>query len=117
MSDTDTTYNGWKNHATWCVGMYLDGNYTGSGTYEAVRELVRGCLSFQHLEGDGVERRRVADYLKDFVERDTDPTGYGDDNGPELHPLVSDLFGAALHDVDWHELADAWIQNEREAVA
>jgi hypothetical protein len=113
----DDGYNGWKNYETWAVGMYLDGNYTGPGTYDYVTELVRGQLSCQHLEGDGVERLRVADYLKDFVETETDPTGYGNDDTPELHPLVSDLLGAALSSVDWHELADAWIENLSEQVA
>ena len=111
---SDDGYNGWKNHATWCVGMFLDGNYTGHGTYDAVCELVRGQLSFQHLEGDGIERSRIADYLKDFVETETDPTVAGNEDATELHPLVSDMFGAALSSVDWYELADAWIENVTE---
>jgi hypothetical protein len=45
------------------------------------------------------------------------PCGYGDDDATELHPLVSDMFGAALSSVDWYELADAWIENVREQVA
>ena len=111
---SDTTYNGWTNYETWAVGMYLDGNYTGSGTYEHVCELVRSQLSFQHLEADGRERARVAEYLQAFVTDATDPCGYGNDDAAELNPLVSDLLGAALASVNWYELADAWIENMRE---
>lgn len=41
---SDTEYNGWSNYETWAVGMYLDGNYTGSGTYELAIETVRQAL-------------------------------------------------------------------------
>lgn len=111
MSADEQGYNGWKNYETWAVGMYLDGNYTGQGTYQAVVELVAGQLSFQHLEGDGVERGRVASYLQQFVQDDLDAS----DN--DIHPLASDLLNAALSEVDWYELSDAWIENVAEQVA
>ncbi len=112
----DKTYNGWTNYETWAVGMYLDGNYTGSGTYEHVVELVQANLSFQHLEADGIERRRIADHLEAFIRDETDPCGYGNDDATELNPLVSDLLGASLSSVDWYELAEAWIENVNEQV-
>lgn len=113
----DTTYNGWKNYETWAVGMYLDGNYTGSGTYEYVIETVKEALersTFNPLSGKMNDRYEVSQALKSLVENDTDPCGYGNDDGPELNPLVSDLLGAALSSVDWYELADAWITNVSE---
>ncbi len=115
---SDDGYNGWKNYETWAVGMYLDGNYDGAGTYYTATETVRAAIEdMEHPTSDvwTVEQSRryaVADALKDMVEEYTNPSMIDDDHpDPNLHPLVSDLFGAALSSVDWNELADAWIQN------
>jgi hypothetical protein len=109
---TEDTYNGWANYETWAVGMYLDGNYDGPGTYYLTIDTVRDAL---HNGGTALQ---VADALKEMVEEYTNPHTIDDDHpDPALHPLVADLFGAALSSVDWHELADAWIENVSEQVA
>jgi hypothetical protein len=119
---TEDTYNGWKNYETWAVGMYLDGNYDGPGTYYAAIEAVRDALTGDHPESEywtveQSQRYGVADRLKDFVEEYVNPHSYDDDHpDPQLHPLVADLLNAALFEVDWHELADAWITNVSEQV-
>jgi hypothetical protein len=114
---TDETYNGWKNYETWAVGMFLDGNYDGPGTYYAALEAVRTTLedvdhpTSEYWTEEESKRYGVADRLKDLVTEYVNPESYDDDHpDPKLHPLVSDILGAALSDVDWHELADAWIQ-------
>jgi hypothetical protein len=109
----DTTYNGWKNYETWAVGLYLDGNYDGPGTYYETIERVR---SAEPTEESG-RRYLVADILRDWVEENVQPHSYDDDHpNPQLHPLVSDLLGASLSSVDWYELADVWIVNVAEQV-
>jgi hypothetical protein len=118
---TDETYNGWKNHATWAVGMFLDGNYDGPGTYYGAIETVRNVLEGEHPTFDywTVEqshRYNVADALKDYVEEMTNPSMVDDDHPVQLEGLVADLFGAALSSVDWDELADAWITNVQEQI-
>jgi hypothetical protein len=114
---SDETYNGWKNYETWAVGMYLDGNYDGPGTYYAAIETVRNAIEGYEPDQYSTENvpSRVADALKELVEEYTIPHMIDDDHpDPQLHPLVSDLFGAALQSVDWYELADAWIDSVRE---
>ncbi len=32
-------YNGWSTYETWATGMFLDGNYTGEGTYREVQQM------------------------------------------------------------------------------
>ena len=103
---TDTTYNGWTNYETWAVGMYLDGNYTGQGTYELTIETVREALeqsTYNVLTDKKNDRYQVSQALKTFVDEmaiETNDTG-----------VATDLLGAAFDRVDWYELADAWIQN------
>lgn len=120
---SDETYNGWKNYETWAVNMYLDGNYDGAGTYYASVEAVRQALEDCAIEHPTSEywtveqscRFHVADRLKDLVEEYTTPHTIDDDHSdPQLHPLVSDLLGAALSSVDWYEIADAWIESVSE---
>lgn len=98
---TDQTYNGWKNYETWAVGMFLDGNYTGEGTYREVLELVR---DMQDLHGADSFRIEVADALKQFVD---DHLAQTTDELPGC--LATDLLRAAVDDVDWRELAAAKI--------
>lgn len=99
---SDQTYNGWTNYETWAVGMFLDGNYTGEGTYRDVLELVESAAN-----GNAAERGEalwaVETDLKEYVEREI----RGDD--AEMHPasLATDLLGAALDSVNWRELAES----------
>jgi hypothetical protein len=87
-----SAYNGWSNYETWVVGMYLDGNYDGEGTYHAALDLVRESVE------DG---RYVADALKDWTREQVEAETNDLANG-----IAADLLGAALSEVDWHELAE-----------
>lgn len=119
---SDDTYNGWKNYETWAVGMFLDGNYDGPGTYYGTVETVRVALediehpTSEYWTVEQSERFAVADALKEFVEEMNNPYMIDDDHPTQLEGLAADLFGAAMSSVDWHELADAWIENVREQV-
>lgn len=84
MSDQ---YNGWANYETWAVGMYLDGNHDGEGTYKRVLEVVREVA----CEG----KYQVAQALEEFFT----------ENLPELDSIAGDLLGAAVSEIDWDELA------------
>jgi hypothetical protein len=110
---SDETYNGWSNYETWAVGMWLDGNYTGQGTYDAATEIVRANLGGTH------ERYDVKTALQDWFESENDigeiPARFRCEIRISRTGIHSDLLGAALSSVDWYELADAWIENAREA--
>lgn len=108
---TDDTYNGWTNYETWVVNMYLDGNYDGPGTYYETIERVR---SAEPTEESG-RRSLVADILREWVEENVNPYMIDDDHpDPQLHPLAADLLGAALTSVNWHEIAEHWIEAAKE---
>ena len=99
---TDSTYNGWTNYETWAVGMWLDGNYSGEGTYRSTIEIVENAA---WEGGMNHQRSHVADALKSWVRGE---------NETEDASLAADLLGAAFDTVNWYELADAWIENVNE---
>ena len=89
---TDTKkYNGWANYETWCVHLWLSNE---EGTYHEARRIVRGGLDYQ-----------AAGRLKEWVE----------EMRPEMEAsMFSDLLGAALSEVDWLEVSEAFRDKEAE---
>src|SRR4051812_44316772 len=104
---TSDTYNRYGNYETWNVVLWLE-NEEGTSRYwrEAAREEMREAPRCrQVLEGvwpaDRAATYRLADRLNEEVE----------EGAPELEPsLYSDLLSAALSEVDWHEVAEAFLE-------
>lgn len=99
------SYNGWSNYPTWAVNLWLAND---EGLSNATRTLVSETLD---EVGDEHDRARgsVADALKRWVR---------DDLAPDLGAtFAADLLGYALDEVDWYELAQAWLEDCAEAVA
>jgi len=124
MQEAQTeTYNGWKNHATWCVNLHLSNDEplyreALARTEEAVtyaNDNADAHPNWTHAEG---QRYSVADMLKDWVEEMFEahfdgPYQYPvrrDDHHDEPRLLIQDLVGGYLSDVDWYEIADSWIE-------
>ena len=104
-------YNGWKNYETWAVGMYLDGNYTSSVTYEDAIAVVESVLSQNHPTSEywTVEQSMqytVENALEQFMEDELESEGIGG--------FWHDCATSFLSSVDWREIAEAWIANVRE---
>lgn len=88
---TDRTCNGWKNHATWLVSLWLDED----GFNESMIPDSR-CDATQTIK----------DWVDDIIADQSSTTG-----------LAADLIASALSDVDWYKLADKYIEmrnNEEE---
>ncbi len=101
-------YNGWANYETWCVNLWLSNN---EPTYRYCRTLAEDCRS-QAPTCRQVQERvwqvpeaakfLLADRLKEFVE---------DRNPLCNHATVyTDLLNAALSEVNWHEVAEAFLE-------
>jgi len=104
----DQTYNGWKNYPTWNINLWLSND---EGIYEATMEIVQAAV-WERGTWNGSPRIAVADALKDWVREELAP-----DTSKDGWLVFSDLLGYALDQVDWLEIADAWIESAAEVGA
>lgn len=93
----DTTYNGWRNRATWLVNLWLSNEEPYYRKYRAAsRELKKAHTSV---------RRRLADLIRaDVIDGDV-PTGFYTD----LHCTPLQVNGK-LAKVDWIAIADTFLE-------
>jgi hypothetical protein len=86
-------YSGWTNYETWNVKLWLDNE---PGTYDLQQEMAEAA------EKDASD---LANALRDFVT----------ENMPDLDAsMYSDLLTAAIGEVNWHEMAEAIIEDIEE---
>lgn len=113
------TYEGWKNYPTWAVNLWLSND---EGLYEMTREAVRdeyadaeNCINVREniWTIDEARRFNTADRLREMVEE----LGVTVDSG-HTYPVngqpvgfSADLLDYALGQVDWHEIAAAWLED------
>lgn len=101
----DQSYNGWSNYETWNVALWLDND---QGTYNYVRELATEARAESAEHQDRYDTRTpeglLADRLKDLVE---EGSPLADDAS-----MYSDLLGAAISEVDWHEIATHYVEED-----
>jgi hypothetical protein len=104
---TTEKYNGYRNYETWAVALWLS-NDEASDRYwrEAARSAKRASLNCGPVrEGVWSAERAPCYLLSEQLEEEV--TG----GTPELGPnLFSDLLDAALAEVDWREVANAFLE-------
>ena len=105
-------YNGWSNYATWVVKLWLDNE---EYPYDTITERAREAWAESEDEDTEatpgsltrveVASRTMSRGLREWVEDEfTLPTD----------GLAGDLMGSALDDVDWDEIATAYIEDVKE---
>lgn len=99
------SYNGWSNYETWAVKLWLDNEY---GSYSYVTGRAKDLYALV-IDDDDMPNAigTLADELKDQHE--------------EANPLedaeasvFTDLLRAALSEVDWREIAEAYLNDAKE---
>jgi hypothetical protein len=111
---SDERYNGWTNYATWNVALWLGND---QGLYNAYREMVAEVcedVTEPDYEWQTIHDSRkyaVAERLESFVDDLAEETCFGVVEGASF---VTDLFGWALGQVDWFEIADNYVSEWEE---
>lgn len=94
MSEDAKKYNGWANYETWCVHLWLTND---EGSYRYWSEEAERHRKKAGEDASGT----LAEQLKSELE-EASPI--------EAASVFSDLLNAALGEVDWHEVADAFLE-------
>ena len=100
---TTKTYNGWTNYETWNVKLWMDNE---QGSYSYWREVAQGCYDDADERYGLTRDDRAASNLADCLKSEYE------DAQPDLGASVwADLLGAAMSEVNWHEIAVAMIED------
>jgi hypothetical protein len=93
----DKGCNGWTNYETWLYALWLDNDY---GEYRACTGLAQELYDDCDQDKDatiGMMARQLQDNAEETI--------------PDLGPSVwTDLINAALGMVDWHEVAEHYVE-------
>ena len=107
MDQHDESYNGCANYESFCVNRWLTTDEEMSRQCRELAAIAADAALDSTLVFDGIwttaeaSRNLLADALREFVD--------------ELSPVANqssvftDLMDAALGEVDWHELADSFL--------
>lgn len=107
---SDKTYNGWTNYETWNVKLWMD-NDQGSQEYWA--EQAQSAWDDADADQNGFPQTRescaagaLAEVLKEHFENEMADVL---EAGKVSATMWADLLGAALSEVNWHEIAESLI--------
>ena len=93
-----SSYNGWKNYATWLVALHIDND-------EALQN-----HALELVGSDDCELYEASMELKNWFEELVDELQERIPN----NALICDLINATLGEVEWYELGQHYIQTYKE---
>ena len=107
-------YNGWTNHATWCLALWIDNE---EPSYRYWREAAGQARATHGIRpGKANLPRAIQNAANELAERlktetqDGMPTGFTNAGGYTVADgFWSDMLSAAVSDVNWYEIALNWI--------
>lgn len=100
------THNGWRNVETWRVQLHLANDEHEAKTTAAMAAIYAGGFQGWPDERRAAVPERFADWLRGYVE---ERAGVTDTGGSTFAMFARDVVEAALHRVDWDQLARHWM--------
>lgn len=100
---SDTKYNGWENYETWCVHLWLSNEeplYRYWRNRAHIIKTTYPATPKPEAELYTSARLALADEMKGTLE----------EGMPEVDGMWGDLLNAAFEEVDWLEIADAFLE-------
>ena len=101
-TETKETYSGWTNYETWNVKLWIDNE---EGDYDYWNEQARECYDEEEADTYSTKEEsavyELAGRLKSFFEENT----------PTVTGCYADLLNGALSEVNWHEIAQAIVDD------
>jgi hypothetical protein len=109
LMSTSEGYQGWSNHPTWAVNLWLSND---ESSHEYWTQVAREILVDAETNASGEDspdatgvRLEAARDLADRMRSELHEAA------PDLGATVwADLLSSALDDVDWNEIATAWLE-------
>ena len=93
-------YNGWTNYATWLINLHFQ-------NLDFTDDVESGCF-------DNQDKDELLDYLASWIQE------YVECQLEELidtsNGLVNDIIYSTISDVDWHDIADHYVDDILDAV-
>lgn len=104
---TQKEYNGWSNYETWLVNLWID-NEQGLQSYwiEQAEEHYKQAKGDASDDETAEDIANAASYLLGNLLRD-----YFEEAKPDVEGLWADLLGAAMSEVNWHEIAEHMVED------
>lgn len=99
------SYNGYKNYETWNVCLWIDND---QGLQEYWGEIAQEVYDDAEATSYGTKKEMA---ISDLAKRMKDDF---QEQMPELDGMWADLLGAALSEVDWHEVAETRLEDVEE---
>src|SRR5262245_41764338 len=114
----DTTYNGWKNYETWAVNLWMTNDQGSDSYYRQMASEIWNAEPDTHATTKPVFTREEQ-FCIDMSERLKDEFEEGKNDLLEQSKrecsVWADLLNAALSEVDWHEIAEHYLDDVKES--